>query len=266
LNVAEYVALGAELSNSSEAEKIVRICQTKERKVIAYGIDHTNDFESSKLLGMNYYCGDFLFEPNQNDTSTISANKVNLLELMRFLQAEEINLQKVIELIETDALLSYQLFKLTNSAAFAGLQPIESIDQAISRLGLIQLKNWAMLFSMKNLSNKPIEIIESGLIRAHMAAKLTTENKEHAYTAGLLSILDGVLNKPMSSIMDTINVSKNIENALVSHSGELGELLALVKAYESGNFDLVPSLEYNGLDLSEIYIQALEASAQGMMS
>lgn len=261
LNFADYIGLTEELMNQANINKVIKFTKEKQRKVIAYGLNQPLNFDKCKTMDMDYYCGEFLFKPMVDEQTEVAANKLNLLELIQALQKEECDLQKVSAVIQSDPILSYQLLRLANSAAFAGRTPITSIEQAVARLGVINLKNWVMLFSMKNISDKPIEVLESGLIRAYMAqsiAKVRTDiNIQSAYTAGLLSILDCLLNKPMSELISKITLAEDISNALINKSGSLGELLTLIIAYESGNWECIDQDNVNDLDLSKLYIDSL---------
>lgn len=261
LNFADYMGLTEQLMNTSDVSKVVKYCKSKQRKIIAYAMNEPLNFNKCKNMDMDYYCGDFLFKPFIDDRLEIAANKLNILQLIQLLQKEECDLQQISAIIQMDPLLSFQLLRIVNSAAFSGGAPISSIEQAIMRIGVIHLKNWIMLFSMKNISDKPIEVLESGLIRAHMAqeiAKKSTHiNSQSAYTAGLLSILDCLLNKSMAELISQITLPKDITGALIHNTGALGRLLSLVTAYESGNWEHVSQQSINGLDLSRLYIESL---------
>lgn len=263
LNFAEYIGLTEKLMTKANVVKVVQYSKAKQCKVIAYDIDQPLYFDKCKDMIMDYYCGDFLFKPIVNDEIEVAANKLSLLNLIQLLQKEECDLTKIALVIKSDPLLSYQLLRLANSAAFSAGIPITSIDQAIMRLGLINLKNWATVFSMKNISDKPIEVLESGLIRARMAQEVAKKNNhinsQSAYTAGLLSILDCLLNKPMTELIEHITLSEDIHDALIKKEGPLGELLALIIAYESGHWENVPEALINELDLSKLYIDCLQS-------
>ena len=135
---------------------------------------------------------------------------------------------------------------------------------------MINLKNWITLLSMKNITDKPIEILESGLIRAHMVEQLAKPSKDivrqSAYTAGLLSILDCLIDRPMSELVNQITLADEIQNALLHHTGPLGELLARVVAYEEGHWEDVPAPYFMGQDLSKLYIESLDFVAKSMHS
>ncbi len=268
LNFAEYIALTEHLMSRSDVTKVVQFSKAKNRKVIAYNLNKPIHFDKCKAMTMDYYCGDFLFKPVESNSTDIAANKLNLLHLIQTLQDDDCDFNKISMIIQTDPLLSFQLLKITNSLGFSAGQSIESIDQAVARLGIIHLKNWIMLLSMKNISDKPLELLESGLIRAHMAEELARGipqiTSQSAYTAGLLSILDCLINKPMPELIKQITLSKEITNALINNTGPLGELLALVVAYEAGNWDDVPRNHFKGQDLSKLYIDSLNFVAKTM--
>ncbi|ASQ44900.1 EAL and HDOD domain-containing protein [Legionella clemsonensis] len=267
LNFAEYIALSEHLMTAANVSKVVKYSQERQRKVIAYDLSHPNSFERSKAMGMDFYCGDFLFHPQAPEKTEIAANKLNLLELITKLQEQDINMEMVIELIQTDPMLSYQLLKVANSVAFSGYQDIESIQQAVVRLGICNLKNWVMVLSMTNVSNKPLEIVESGLIRAHMAQKLAETQPDlcaqSAYTAGLLSVLDSLMDSPLENLIDKITLANDIKLALLSRKGPFGKILDIVIAYEEGHWENLTETEYFGLDLSTVYIECLEQVSLG---
>lgn len=267
LNLAEYIGLTEHLMSGSDLTKVVKYSKDKHRKVIAYSLAHPLNFEKCKQMTMDYYCGDFLFKPLE-EGEEIAANKLNLLQLIQKIQLEDCDLNAISSIIQTDPLLTFQLLKVANSVGFSGSTTISSIDQAVARLGLINLKNWVMLFSMKNISDKPLEILESGLIRAYMAqelAKTTTDvSGQTAYTVGLLSILDCLLNKPMDKLIKQIALPKTLVKALLHQEGPLGEILGVVTAYEAGNWDKIPHDGFNGVDLSKLYIDSLNLVSQNV--
>nr|HAT8714552.1 HDOD domain-containing protein [Legionella jordanis] len=265
LNFADYIALSEHLMAAANVSKVVTYSQAKQRKVIAYDLSHPESFERCKMMGMDFFCGDFLFHPTAPEKTEIAASKLNLFELITKLQQQDTNLDSIVDLIQTDPMLSYQLLKVANSVAFSGYQDIESIQQAVVRLGILNLKNWVMVLSMTNVSNKPLEIVESGLIRAQMAYQLASTQPElsaqSAYTAGLLSVLDSLMDSPLANLIDKITLTNEIKLALLSRKGPLGKILDVVIAYEEGHWENLEDSECFGLDLSKVYMDCLEQVA-----
>lgn len=261
LNFADYVGLTEELMNSEDLTKVVQFSKAKQRKVMAYGLENPISFDKCKDMGMDYYCGDFLYRPTPSEQADLATNKLNALHLIQALQQEDCDLMGVSDIIKTDPLLSFQVLKVVNSAGLSRSGTIDSIDQAINRLGIILLKNWVMVLSIKNISDKPIEILESGLIRAYMAESIAKLHPglspQSAYTVGLLSVLDSLLNRPMNELLAQINLNDDIKEALMTQSGPLGPLLALVSAYEVGHWEHISEPLYEDVDLSKLYIESL---------
>ncbi|CEG55888.1 EAL and HDOD domain-containing protein [Legionella fallonii] len=270
LNFAEYIALTEQLMSRADVTKVVQFSRAKNRKVIAYNLNKPISFDKCKAMTMDYYCGDFLFKPLNNDSTNLAANKLNVLHLIQILQKDDCDFNEISLIIQSDPLLSFQLLKIANSIVFSSGQKIGSIEQAVVRLGMINLKNWIMLLSMKNITDKPPEILESGLIRARMAEQLAKASKDivsqSAYIAGLLSILDCLIDRPMSELINQITLADEIKNALLHYTGPLGELLALVIAYEEGHWENVPQPSFQGHDLSKLYIESLDFVAKTIHS
>lgn len=266
LNFADYIALSETLMNSANVAKVVKYSQEKKHKVIAYNISKTERFDRCKSMSIDYYCGGFLYEPVAEANTDIASDKANLIKLIDTIQKDEIDVDQITTLIEADPILSFQLLKITNSASFSGFEKVESIQQAIMRLGINNLKNWITVISMKEVSSKPPELVDSGLLRGLMSKKIAKHYPEvppqSAYTAGLLSVLDSLMDCQMSTIISQIAVSEDIKNALMTHEGQLGKVLATAIACEEGRLDEVLSDKANlSIDLAEIYIESMEEIA-----
>lgn len=266
LNFAEYIALSEFLMSQADVTKVVQYSKSNQRKVIGYGLLQPQNFDRCKSMSMDFFCGDFLMKPNEQNCDETAANKVTVLELISRLQSDDVDLNTVIKLIQADPLLSFQVLRVANSVAFSGVQSVDSIDQAVVRLGLKNLKHWVMVLSMNNISSKPIEVVESGLIRAGMAKKIAENHgqvtQNGAYTAGLLSVLDSLLDMPMDKIIEKTSLTDEVREAMLHRSGVLGEILTNVIAYEEGLWDSLTSDQIFGTDLSEVYIESLETVTQ----
>ena len=261
LNFAEYICLREGLINKADISKLVNYSKAKQRKLMGYSLSAPESYEKCKSLNLDLYCGNFLYKPVEVNDEEIAGNKLNLLVLIQKLHQDDCDLIAISKVIKNDPLLSYQLLRVANAATYFSSQPIESIEQAISRLGLINLKNWVTIFSMKNISDKPIEILESSLVRAYMCQELIRGLDEHkvqlAYTVGLLSIIDSLLNKPMIQVLGKIYLAREITDALLTRTGTIGAVLSLVIAYEAGDWENVPKRIFNPINLNEIYLEAL---------
>jgi len=265
LNIVDYVGLSQEIIENNNVKKVVNYVHKRGHKLIAFDIHTQARYRQCSNLLMDYYCGDFLYIPDF-DESIISANKINLLNLVNQLQDEDVSFQEVSDIINNDPALSYELLRVANSAAFSSSKRIESIQQAVVRMGFLNLKNLVMTIAMKNVSDKPIELIESGLIRAYMCKKIADlkdyENSEMFYTAGLLSIIDTMLDKPMNVLLQKTSLSEEVSEALINKKGCVGEILSQVIFYEQGHWDAIGDAQEVSIDLCEVYIESMTLASQ----
>ena len=102
------------------------------------------------------------------------------------------------------------------------------------------------------------------LIRANMsydlAKKLGADNPDSYFTAGMLSILDALLDQPMSVIVEQLPLAEEIRHALLEHSGSIGNIISCVIDYEDGKWDAILQDSTNEEVLEHLrstYLQAI---------
>ena len=161
--------------------------------------------------------------------------------------------------------MSYRILRYINSAHFNVGKKIESIQQAITLLGLNTIKTWVAILAMSSIDDKPYELIRTALIRAHMCEKMASYSHvsaENAFTVGLFSALDAFIDKSMEETLATLPLSDELHHALLDNSGELGELLSLVLSYERGQWDNVTNTRYDSGSLSNAYLASIRWAGQ----
>ncbi len=107
--------------------------------------------------------------------------------------------KKIAKIVATDAALSTKLLQVANSVFFKGLKPVESIQTAIVRLGVVNIRNIVTSLVMKQLYQaKKIKGIQNELHQnwAHsakvaaisqvFAKRYTKLNPDQALLAGLI--------------------------------------------------------------------------------
>ena len=159
----------------------------------------------------------------------------------------------IVEDAETDALdaifreeqkLSYSLLRLVNSAAISPRTPIVSFSQAINLLGRRQLQRWLQLlvYSDPNNGQHPNPLLQKAAARGRLLELLAPHlngdsgdevvSGDLAFMIGTFSLLDVLLNIPMSEILNQLPLPAIAQKALADHGGRIGKLLAAIKAAE----------------------------------
>ena len=110
-------------------------------------------------------------------------------------------------------------------------------------VGTDRLRLWASLLMLARIEEKPVELFVTAIVRARMCEQLAFAHHirevDQYFTVGLFSILDGLLDQPMSDIVRTLPLEKEIRQALLNRQGSLGMTLDCVLAYERGDWDTI---------------------------
>lgn len=155
--------------------------------------------------------------------------------------------------------LTVGLLKMVNNVATSTRVEITSLKQAAAYLGEDKLKQFVTILALSKLtSEKTDEISKQALITAKLMTSLAKEGvfkeiSDFAFITGLLSAIEVVLRMPINEIVKTMPLAIPIENALVDHSGLLGELLDFTMKYITGNGENINQLiELYSLDATFI--------------
>ena len=171
-------------------------------------------------------------------------------------------MHEIEQLIRQDAGLAFHLLRLANSAAYARVREISSLREAVQRLGLKTVTAWASLLLLTRLDDRPGDLMNVALIRAlfceGLARELGQPDPEKHYLAGLCSVLDAMLDQPMSAIVQNMGLEPHLRLALLSHEGPIGGLLSCVIAYEQGQWDALEAAATPAEFLRRAYLAAVE--------
>jgi EAL and modified HD-GYP domain-containing signal transduction protein len=236
-------------------------------QLLAEKVETYEMLEFCKAAGFDLFQGYFLARPQIISGRKMSDNKQSVLQLLSALQDPDIPVEKIEKMLARDTVLSFKLLRLVNSAAFGLTRKIDSLKQAIMLLGLNKIKNWVNILAMSNLGEKPHELSVSALTRARMceliANQLNGKNKADGYfTVGLLSTLDAFMDAPMTTLLDSISLSKHINDAILNQMGSEGKVLEITTAYERGewekiDWDYLAENNINAEQLAQIYLITL---------
>lgn len=266
INLADIIKIDVlNLDEDNIQQQLSRLTGYQGR-LLAEKVETREQFALCKELGFDLFQGYFFNQPNVIRGNKMSENKTYLLRLLTELHNPDIHMQRVEEIILQIPKLSYRILRLANSASLYAGKKIDSLLEAIQQLGLVQIRDWISLLLVSSLDDVAHSLLERTLIRAKMCQSLARQtgitNPHQAYTVGMLSILDAILNEPMNSLLEKISLSEELNAALLSHEGELGYTLSEVKYYERGNFEQLVNSKFTPAHFSSAYLEGIEYANQ----
>jgi c-di-GMP phosphodiesterase len=220
------------------------------------------DYNTCRRLGCDYYQGYFMCKPNIVQGKKMDSSRLVIMQSIAILQNQKTNFTDLENIISRDVGLSYKLLRLSNSGYYSFATKVVSLRQAISLIGLDTMRGWMSLLLMSSLIDKPPELTNIALQRAHMAESLAKTygqpQPEIYFLVGLFSVLDALMDKPMSQVVAELYLSETITNALLNYEGLPGFILRAIKAYETGDWATVMTLNVPSERLTQIYLDSIK--------
>ncbi len=232
--------------------------------LLAEKIETQEMFEHCVKAGFDLFQGYFLQKPNIIEGVKLTESKQAVLRLLMTLTASDVDIKDIVSTIASDPKLSYRILKIANSTAHKVACKIHSLNQAVTMLGLTQIRNWATFLILSSSDDKPAELSVLGTSRAKfcelIGAKIRGQKfGDMCFTTGLMSTFDAFLDMPLEDLVLQIGLVPEMESALLHKEGDLGQILTLVLAFEKADWKTIRKLKYGILasmtdtSLSECY-------------
>jgi len=234
-------------------------------KIAASRVDTYDDLEFCKELKFDYYQGLFLFKP-EAQPKTIPVNRMNMLRLLSKLHDPDIDMGAVEKIVSQDVALTYKILQYANSAAVPLPRKVSSAGHAVRLIGLETIKAWSSALLLSSVGKKPRELMTTALVRARMcellAESLKNVAKDTFLTAGLLSVIDALLDRPIEQALEELPLVDDIKQALICKAGPIGQALRCAIAYEQADWDDAQFYGLSSASIREKYLTAITWARQ----
>ncbi len=193
-------------------------------------------------LKFDYVEGYYFSEPVLIEDKNFDAKSLTLLQLYNMLLSDA-SVEELVITFEGNPELIVQLLQFINSQSFALVNKVSSISQVLTLLGREQLAQWLMMLMYGKSMNqdkyyKPLmQMVQNrtrlmqGLFKL-IHPKLTKQEEGKAFFVGVMSLSSTVMSMPLRLILKEMNLSLDVQMALLERSGELGEMLTAVESIE----------------------------------
>lgn len=233
-------------------------------RLLAEKVEDRETHERCLKLGFDLFQGYYFSRPETLAAKGVDARKQAVLRLLNALNQPDATAAQLEAAIAGDAALAARLLKLVNSAGFGAARKIDSIRVAIQMLGIQRLQAFATVLAASGATGADNRTLgDLGLIRARMCERVSRQlghgDPHKHFTIGLLSVLDALMNLPMSAIVAELALADDVAAALLDPSRS--EELRVVTAYERGGWSALGHYALDSDDLNQTYAQAVADTA-----
>jgi len=237
--------------DAREIKNIISLAQNLNKKTIAYNVNSPEARGKAMVLGFDYIQGESVADMLRSKTHRMEKLNSVFYRLLSEISAPQPEFDRIEELVSMDVNLTYSLLRMVNSAYFALPNRIREVKQALTILGLSQLRQWIYLLSFVPDAGLSEELIKTSFLRAIFCQKLSgfiskfPVSPEEAYLLGMFSTLGVLLNVPQEEAIDQLPLSDELKAGLKGEPGSCSELLDLCVAYEKGHWTRVGRIAAN---------------------
>lgn len=214
-------------------------------RLVAQKVESDDAFEAYRSLGFEFFQGPYFSRLQVDAPQRLDSDRMRVIEMLN-LVINHAELSALEEKVKLDPGLSYKLLNFINSPANGLQQKIRSIGHGLTLLGYDQLYRWLtlLLFTSGKTDERSRILLRNALVRARFTETLGQDRFEPAergglFIVGIFSLLDALLNIPMTQALSRLNLPDAVVDALLHRTGKYAPYLQLASACESFDQDAI---------------------------
>ncbi len=241
-------------------------------RLLAEKVETWEEYREAVDFGYTLFQGYFFCKPQTLTRKALSPSALGYLRLMEDLNRDEVDYDRIEQLIKGDAAMTVSLLSYLNSAQLGQASRVTSVHHAALLLGPHNLRRWANMMAILGLCcGKPPELFALCVSRSRFC-ELIGEGGQlgvrtfDLFLLGLLSSADALLERPLEEALDCFRVTAELREALLNGRGCLGQIHTLMGAYERGDWPAVTrvaaTLGVAEADVTAAYQRSLDWPAE----
>lgn len=242
------------LTSLEEQAKIIERFHGKKR-LLAEKIETAAEFQLAIEMGYDLFQGYYFDKPTLIIQESVGFAQSSVVCLLRETGQSEIDFDKVTNIVQLDAGLTYHLLNKGNTVEFGSKGRMTSAAQVLIRMGTDGLRKWSTLMLMQCAAQEGQDSkMELALVRGLMAENVTRAiqpdiEKDDCYFVYLQGMFSIFPDSNREQIFGILNFEDNLALEALAD-----EVLDFVYKYEEGDFDAVETfLEKHKLDENELF-------------
>ncbi len=272
LSNIEYIKIDISSTSEVHITNIVETAHSLNKTCIAINVETEELYNIAMKHEFDALQGTYVAQKIATKAHSGEYLQSNFFRLMVAVTKDDPDIEEIEGIINVDASLTYSILKVVNSVHFALRYKVTNIKQAITIMGLTEMKRWVYLLSLADNENggndeATEQFLRLSFLRAtfcsHLAGIMRNPavTKQDAYMLGMFSTLTYLIDAPLEEILAQIPIADEIKVALLSQEGVAGSLYKFVLEYENAHWDesfaLAETLKLPMEEITNIYFECV---------
>jgi EAL and modified HD-GYP domain-containing signal transduction protein len=261
LDLASYVKIDVLDGDVERITSVVEACrQYPGIKLVAEKVETAEHTMLAHELGFELFQGYALSRTQVVSIATLAPSRLRRLELLGALTGPETDIDHVVSIVTSDPALTFRVLRATNAASGGLARRISSVHEAVVMLGGRRIREWVTLMLVSDIAEASDENLSTAMARARLCQTIAPRldaSGDSAFIAGLLWGISDVLGVPVADLVGRLPLADEVTEALVAGTGPLGEVVAMVRAYEGADATALSHTKVSPADLAKAYLSAV---------
>lgn len=266
LSFVSHIEISAAASDFAEQVRQWRTLDLSSVSLIARDVTDWGQYDLCASMGLLAFVGNLYATPRcDSRPKELSPAQTMIIQLMDMVK-KGADIRQLESVLKHDAAISYKLLRYINSAGFGLGCEIQSLKHAVTLLGYSPLYRWlALLMATATTTGYSPALMQTAVIRGRFAELLgqgflPKSEAENLFVVGMFSLLDRLLGVPMEDVLEKVQLSDAVSEALLTRTGIYGPFISLAEACESNVSDIASmagALCIGALQVNQAHLSAL---------
>jgi len=262
IEMASIVKIDLQATPWADLPALVDRCRPYEVALVAEKVETTEELSRCDALGFDYFQGYLLARPCHVPGRVLDSSRLARVRMAARLLDRECPIPELDRIIRGDPAMTYQLLQLAGIGAAKGMRrTVQTVREALVVVGWRRLQSWVSLLLIGGRGAASNEELTIALTRARMCELVARDTNaalsEIAFTAGMLSTFDMLLNMTLEDALRDLPIDGALRRAVLNAEGPIGQLVADVADFQMGRPENATRSRFGDDVLSSAALEAL---------
>jgi EAL and modified HD-GYP domain-containing signal transduction protein len=240
LEIATIASIDIQAVTGNARGELIEDCQERGIQVLAHSVETDQELHELLEAGVDLYEGAALERPRLEVGRLVGARDLTALRAAAGALGQVLDFDTIEEILRGEPALTYQIMRLASLGRRGETRRrVTSIRDALILAGSWRIHSWIVLLLARESGAAADEQVTAALARASTCETLAADNLDQvmartAFTAGMLSSLDRLLQISREQLADTLPLSDELRNAAFGDQTPLGRIVCDVAEYQDG--------------------------------